>query len=105
MTASRRYEILLPLRFNDGQAIPPEVIGETLLELRRQFGAVSWETQIIRGLWQHGDQVYRDDSMRVCLDVADLPENRTFFQQFKERLKQRFNQIDIWVTTHPIDVV
>jgi len=39
------------------------------------------------------------------LDVADLPENRTFFQQFKERLKQRFNQIDIWVTTHPIDVV
>ncbi len=46
----RRFELLLPLRFNDGAAIPDEVIGATLLELRERFGAVSCESQTIRGV-------------------------------------------------------
>jgi hypothetical protein len=34
MTVSyRRFEILLPLRFNDGQAVPNELIAETLHDL------------------------------------------------------------------------
>ena len=41
MSASRRYEILLPLRFNDGRRVPEVLVGETLVELRRQFGAVT----------------------------------------------------------------
>jgi hypothetical protein len=49
----RRYEILLPQRFNDGQPVPDDLFADTLLELRSQFGAVSSETQIIRGIWQH----------------------------------------------------
>ena len=57
----RRFEILLPLRFNDGQPIPDELIADTLLELRQRFGAVSCETQTIRGLWQHQEQIFRDD--------------------------------------------
>jgi hypothetical protein len=105
MNAWRRFEILLPLRFNDGQPVPDAVIGEILLELEERFGAVTWETQIIRGLWHNEGQVYADDSMRVAVDVADLPQNREFFRQFKERLKVRFHQIDIWMTTHLIDVV
>jgi len=44
MSKWRRYEILLPLRFNDGRPVPWTVIGETLTELRHRFGAVSWET-------------------------------------------------------------
>ena len=28
----RRFEVLLPLRFNDGQPVPDEIIAETLLE-------------------------------------------------------------------------
>jgi hypothetical protein len=54
MTVSfRRFEILLPQQFNDGKPVPDDLFAETLLELRQQFGAVSSETQIIRGLWQH----------------------------------------------------
>ncbi len=49
----RRYEVLLPLRFNDGQAVPEDVVAEALLELEHNFGAVSFETQTIRGLWRH----------------------------------------------------
>jgi hypothetical protein len=40
----RRFELLLPLRSNDGEPIPDEIIGATLRELREQFGAVSCES-------------------------------------------------------------
>lgn len=71
MNASRRFEILLPLRFNDGHPVPDEVIGETLKELRLQFGAVTWETRMVRGQWHHEGQMFEDDSMRVVIDVDD----------------------------------
>lgn len=41
----RRYEILLPLRFNDGQPVPDDLIGKTLLQLKQRFHAISSETQ------------------------------------------------------------
>jgi hypothetical protein len=103
--AFRRFEMLLPLRLNDGQAIPNEVVADTLLEIRGRFGAVSCESQTTQGTWVHEGHVYRDDLMRVYVDVPDLPENRSFFAAFKEKLKQRFQQIDIWLTTYPIEVL
>ena len=101
----RRFEILLPLRFNDNQPVPDELIGETLLELRQRFGAISAETQVIRGHWQFQGEVFRDELVRVFLDVADTEENRAFFVVYKEQLKARFRQLDIWMTTYPIEVI
>ena len=103
--AFRRYEILLPLRFNDGRSIPDDAVADALLALRREFGAVSCETQTIRGLWQHEEQVYRDELMRVWVDALDTPQSRQFFVTFKEILKTRFEQIDIWMTTYPLEVL
>ncbi len=73
--------------------------------MRQRFGGLSSESQIIRGQWQREGQLYRDDSTRVFVDVPDLPENRQFFVEFKERLKARFEQLDIWITSHPVDVL
>lgn len=101
----RRYEVLLPLWFNDGAAVPDELIGETLLELRRQFGAVSCESQTIHGEWASQGNVYHDSLIRVFVDVADIEENRQFFIAFKERLLARFQQLDIWITTHPLEIL
>jgi hypothetical protein len=103
--AFRRFEMLLPLRFNDGQPVPDDLIAESLLELRERFGAVSCESQATRGTWIHEGQVYRDDLVRVYVDVPDAPESRDFFSGFKEKLKLRFRQIDIWMTTYPIEVL
>jgi hypothetical protein len=101
----RRYEILLPLRFNDGGAVPDDLVAETLLELEQRFGAVSAETQTIRGLWRHEGESFRDDLVRVFVDVGDDFEHRRFFLEFKERLKTEFRQIDFWMTTCPIEVL
>ena len=48
----RRYEILLPLRFNDGKRVSKALLAQTIQELEDRFGAVSSETQIIHGRWR-----------------------------------------------------
>jgi hypothetical protein len=101
----RRFEILLPLRFNDGSPVPDDLIADLLLQLEQRFGAVSSETQTIRGLWHHEGQSYRDELMRVFVDAPDASETRQFFLEFKEILKMALKQIDIWMTTYPIEVL
>jgi hypothetical protein len=101
----RRFEVLLPLRFNDGTPVPDAAIADTLTELEERFGAVSCETQTTRGRWRHEGQSYRDDLIRVYVDGPDVPESRQFFAECKERLKARFQQLDIWMTTYLIEVL
>jgi hypothetical protein len=50
----RRFELLLPTKFNSGLPVPNDAFADTLLELEEQFGAVSSETQTIAGQWRHG---------------------------------------------------
>ncbi len=101
----RRFEVLLPLRFNDGTSVPDDLVADSLMELEERFGAVSCETQTIRGHWQYEGQPYRDDLIRAFVDVSDVAESRQFFVEFKERLKARFQQLDIWMTTYLIEVL
>ena len=101
----RRFEILLPLRFNDGSPVPDELVGQTIVELRQRFHAISAESQVIRGHWQHQGEEFRDELVRLFVDVADTDENREFFVGYKEQLKTRFTQLDIWMTTDPIEVI
>jgi hypothetical protein len=101
----RRYEVLLPLRFNDGSPVPDDLIAQTLLELEAQFGGVSCEMQAIRGFWRHQGQSYREELTRVFVDAPDTRQTRAFFKRFKEVLKTRFQQIEIWLTTYPIETM
>jgi hypothetical protein len=101
----RRYEILLPLRFNDGQPVPDDLIAETLLELEERFRDISSETQVIPGIWENQGQSFRDELVRVFVDVADLQTNRRFFVQYKKKLRKRFRQIEIRMTTYLIEEV
>lgn len=59
MSELRRYEILVPLLFNGGRPVPESLLVLTFTELRHQFGAASWETQTLRGEWQHEGVVYQ----------------------------------------------
>ncbi len=98
----RRYELLLPLVFNDGRAVPEKLLAATRHELRVRFGAISTETQAIRG--EEDDSAGVNDQMvRVFIDVPDTDENHKFFGKLKERLKRRFKQEEIWITTHLVE--
>ena len=104
-TEYRRFEILLPLQFNDGRKVPPDHFEAAFNELKARFGAVSTESQIIVGDWQQNGQTERDRLVRIFVDVPDTSENRAFFSTWKERLKKEFAQLEIWATSHPVDVI
>src|SRR5258706_11537629 len=98
MSAYCRFEIILPLQFNDGRPVPWELMAETALEIQQRFNGVSWESQVIEGIWRHGGLQYRDKLNRLFVDTEDTPENRNFFIELKTRLKSRFEQLEIWLT-------
>ena len=105
MREYRRYEILLPRRFNDGRPVPAVLLRQTFRELEARFGAVSAERQTILGAWRHGEKSYRDELVRMFVDVPASPEQDQFFQDFKQTLKERFQQLELWVTSHDIRVL
>jgi hypothetical protein len=100
----RRFEVLLPLQFNDGRPVPPEWLAEAVLEIVDQFGAASYETQKVEGHWRHSGVLYRDDLVRVVVDVPDLARHRQWMREFKERWRIRLEQLELWMVSLRIDV-
>jgi hypothetical protein len=100
-----RFEILLPLFYNDGRAVEDRKFIETDDELVASFGATSTDSVTIRGHWLYQSTIYEDRLVRVRLDVEDTPENWQMMRDIKEVLKQRFEQIDIWISAHRIEIL
>lgn len=100
-----RFEILLPLFHNDGSRVDPERFVETDDELVRRFGATSTDTVVVKGKWVYQSMVFEDRLVRVRIDTEDTPENWQFLRDYKEVLKGRFAQLEIWITAHRIEVV
>lgn len=100
----RRFEVLLPLQFNDGRDVPPEWLAEAVLEAVDHFGAASYETQKLEGHWRHGGVVYRDNLVRLVVDAPDSAQSREWVREFKRRWKTRLEQLELWVVSYPIDV-
>ena len=96
--------MLLPLRFNDGRDVPAEWVAEAVLEIVDHFGAASYETQKVEGHWRQSGILYRDDLVRIVVDVADSPRNRQWMRQFKERWKVRLEQVELWMVSYRIEV-
>lgn len=91
----RRYEILLPLKHNDGRPVSGELLEQTREDLVARFGALTFLPQAIVGSWTHESSRYEDELVRLIVDVEDTPENQQFFAEYKPTLLQRFEQIEI----------
>jgi hypothetical protein len=97
-----RYEILLPLKYNDGTPVEPEKFQATRRELVAQFGALTMDAPPVSGLWVSGGHEYQDELIRFVVDAEATPATDEFFRDFKERLKDRFRQVEIWIVAYPI---
>ena len=100
-----RFEILLPLFYNDGWPVEDEKYLATDDERVAAFGATSTDTVIVRGHWLYQSTIYEDRLIRVRLDLGDVPENWQKMRDIKEVLKKRFDQIDIWISAHQIEIL
>jgi hypothetical protein len=100
----RRFEVLLPLQFNDGRDVPAEWLAEAVLEIVDYSGAASYETQKVEGHWRHGGVLYRDDLVRIIVDMPDSTKNRRWMKDFKDRWRERLEQVELWMVSYRIEV-
>ena len=100
----RRFEVLIPLQWNDGQDISEELLGEAVFEILDQFTGVSFESLNVVGHWLHEGAVYRDNLSRIVVDVPDLAKNRKWMKRFKTRWKARLKQLEIWMISYRIEI-
>jgi len=101
----RRYETLLPLRYNDGRPVSEELFEQTRQELVAQFGGLCFQPNVLRDISVHEGMRYEDELLRFVVDVDDTPENQQFFAQYKATLLQRFKQIEIYIASYPVDIL
>jgi uncharacterized protein YnzC (UPF0291/DUF896 family) len=103
----RKYEIYLPLKYNDGKDIEPERIKQIKEELISKFGAitVSSRSSPYQGTWKYGGVEYIDDIIKVEIVVSGDKATKEYLKAFKERLKESLQQVDILITTHGIQVI
>jgi len=100
----RRFEVLLPLQFNDGREVPAEWLADAVLEVVDHFGAASYETQKVEGHWRQGGVVYRDNLVRIVVDVPDTKANRSWVKEYKSRWRAKLEQLELWVVSYRIEI-
>jgi hypothetical protein len=85
----------LPTRYNDDARIEQSKYWQTSEEIVARFGAMTWQPEILKGIWLHESRRYEEENVRFFVDVEDTEDNAAFFRELKGRLKARFRQIDI----------
>ena len=99
-----KYDIYLPLKYNNGAAIEPETFKQTRQQLMAVFGAItiSSKSAPFEGTWRYGGVEFVDDIIRIEIITNEEVE---FFKNFKRRLKRKLRQIEILITMQYIHVI
>lgn len=100
----RRFEVMLPIRFNDGRPVPRKWLGKALRELTEQFGGGNYQADPFEGEWRHEGIIYHDKSVKFIVDVPDSSANRQWMRGFKARWKDRLQQLEIWMVSYRIEI-
>jgi len=99
----RSIEIYLPLDYNDGRPIPESKYVSLQQQLLDRYGGVtSIQRQFpLQGAWQSGERIYHDRV--VTFSMMDFRggtqiECLRYLERLKERLKKKFDQLEILIT-------
>jgi hypothetical protein len=104
--AARRYDLFLPLAFNDGRPIPGHLFDSVERRLLARFGGVTAQRRDVplRGAWQAESQLYLDDVIVVTvLDFRPRGSGR-FIGELKRDLLREFDQLEILITESSLRV-
>jgi hypothetical protein len=105
--SKHRYEILLPAEFNDGRLVVdacPQCIPDSLSETIESFAAFTLRPGAAVGSWTADGRRYDDRLYSLIVDVDDTAEHRAWIGHLKSHPVQRFEQLEIYVTSYPIEV-
>jgi hypothetical protein len=104
--AARRYDIFLPLTFNDGMRIPRKNFDAVETRLLDRFnGVTSLRRDFpLSGIWQGETRLYFDQI--IVLTVFDFRRRGSgpFIGALKASLLQEFDQVEILITETALHV-
>ncbi|TAK54265.1 MAG: hypothetical protein EPO24_13330 [Bacteroidetes bacterium] len=84
-----------------------EKFEEIEKELVAIFGGITMGSEIapLRGVWLYKGVRYKDQIVKIEIVAEDNKRTELFFQNYKERLKDMFQQLDILITITAIRTV
>lgn len=95
----------MPLTHNDSRPVSPELFEQVREDLVAQFGGLCFQPNFVQGIWVREGSRFEDELFRFTVDVQDTPENRQFLAEYKLILRERFEQIEIYITSYPVDIL
>jgi hypothetical protein len=92
-----KIEILVPKKYNNGEIIPAIHHARTSNDLARQFGSYTEDSSPLLGSWidPKTKKKYKDENFTYWVLCNDTKYNTDFLPRFKEKLKERYQQIEI----------
>jgi hypothetical protein len=102
-----KFEIYLPLKYNDGADIETEKLEEIQHQLIAVFGAMTLSSLSapLQGKWRYGGVEFIDDIIRIEIIAREEWDSHQFFKNFKRRLKRKLRQLDILITMQYIHTI
>src|SRR5262249_49351129 len=104
--SARRYDLYLPLTYNDGRLVKDEKFEATERRLLAQFGGLTAQQRDfpLRGIWQGATRLYFDQV--IIMTVLDFRRQGStrFFKSLKAELLQEFDQLEILITESALRV-
>lgn len=99
------YQLYLPLNYHDGRPIEEDKFSLTQKELVDRFGGLTSTPPgyPLEGLWHSPQGVVKDDIV-IWTVLSQLDEDQ-FFNEYKEKLRKRFVQEEIFLVKIPAEAL
>lgn len=100
----KKYEIYLPLKYNDGKKIESEKLKEIRQQLMAVFDGITLSSMSApyEGTWRSAGVEFKDNIIRIEIITTEDPDSLRYFKNFKRQLKRNLRQIDILITVQDI---
>lgn len=98
--SARRYDIYLPLAYNDGNPVEDDKFNAVEQQLLAHFNGLTTQQRDfpLRGIWQGETQLYFDQV--IVMTVLDFRRHGSgrFIARLKKGLLEQFEQLEILMT-------
>jgi hypothetical protein len=105
MRDASEYDLYLPLRYNDGRPIEPEIIARIKEELHQQFGGLTFFPQQTEGIWKIGTVTFREEIVIIRVVAEETRAARKRFQELKEELKKKLKQEEVLIVERKVEIL
>lgn len=93
-----RFELLLPLTDNEGNPFEPEIFFQVQQDLLERFSGYRCQPLAPHlGAWTEEETTYYDQLLMFTVDAPRSNESLDWFLEYKEHLKVRFRQMEIYL--------